>query len=519
MTDRIDLEPSYWELIERRAAVSPDRRFLADADGPDLTVADFRDAAERVAAGLLAAGVEPGQTVSWQLPTTVDAAVLMAALNRLGAVQNPIIHILRHNEVGFIVDQLSSDWLVTAGLWRGFDFDAMAREIADNAAHPVAVLDVGEGLPEGDPATLPDFSDVRFGPDQVGWIYYSSGSTGRPKGAKHTDASVLAGSQGFMSGVKLTADDCFPCAFPVTHIGGICFLTAALRVGSRFVMYDTFDPVETPRSMARHGGTILGSAVPFFQAYLAAQAAHGDEPLFADLRICSAGGAPMPPEMHYELKEQLGAGVLNGWGLTEFPVATFTREGDPDEWHANTVGPPVPGVTIRVIDADGADVTSRGGVGELRVDGPQKLTGYVDTALDADAFDDLGYFCSGDLGFVDDDGNVHITGRLKDIIIRKAENISAVEVENALYTHPAVGDVAVIGLPDPDSGERVCAVVALAEGHTGITLTSIAEHCRELGLANQKIPEQIEIIDVMPRNPAGKIVKHVIKEQLFGDDT
>lgn len=514
MTEPLDLGPSYWDLIERRATATPDRRFVGDDHGRDLTAEQFRSAAERTAAGLLELGVRPGHVVSWQLPATVDAVLLMAALSRLGVVQNPIIHILRRNEVGFIVDQLSSDWLITPGVWRGFDFGAMAADIAENATEPVATLVLDGDLPEGDPSTLASIDAHPDRPSDGAWIYYSSGSTGRPKGARHTDASVMAGATGFLTGVHLEADDVFPCAFPITHIGGICFLVAALRVGSRFVMFDSFDPAETPKAMARCGGTILGSAVPFFQAYLAAQRAHGSEPLFSDLRVCSAGGAPTPPEMHYELKETLGAGILNGWGLTEFPVATFTRVGDPDEWHANTVGPPVPGVTVRVVGSDGADHSSDGGVGELLLDGPQKLLGYVDAELDAAAFDDDGFFRTGDLGFVDENGNVHITGRLKDIIIRKAENISAVEVENVLYTHPAIADVAVIGVPDAESGERVCAVVTLAEGHESLSIPSLASHCREQGLANQKIPEQLEIVTSLPRNPAGKIVKHELRTDL-----
>ncbi len=519
MVEQLDLQPTYWELIERRATVSPDRLFVSDDRGRALSIAGFRDAAERAAAGLVAIGIEPGQTVSWQLPTTVDACVLMAALARLNCVQNPIIQILRHNEVGFIVEELGSDWLVTPEVFRNFDYAAMARDVAAQASNPLGLLTVAGGLPDGDRATLPSFRDLRASQaaGETNWIYYSSGSTGRPKGARHTDASVIAGSNGFVSGVGLNENDVFPCAFPITHIGGICFLAGALRTGARMVTFDSFDPLETPRAMARHGATVVGSAVPFFQAYLAVQATQPDTALFPLLRVCAAGGAPTPPEMHYELKNHLGAGIHNGWGLTEFPIATFTCVGDPDEWHAQTVGRPCPHVRVRVVGTDGADHTGDGQIGELRVDGPQKLAGYVDAELDADAFDDQGFFCTGDLGYIDGDGNVHITGRIKDIIIRKAENISAVEVENALYTHPAVADVAVIGVPDRDAGERVCAVVVLAEGHEALGIPSIADHCRAQGLANQKIPEQLEIVDALPRNPAGKIVKHVLKAQLFGE--
>jgi acyl-CoA synthetase (AMP-forming)/AMP-acid ligase II len=519
MVKQLELQPTYWEMIEHRAAVSPDRVFVGDDYGRSLTVAEFRDSAERVAAGLIETGIQPGQTVSWQLPTTVDACLVMAALARLTCVQNPIIHILRHSEVGFIVSELRSDWIITPEIWRNFDYGSMARDIADNASKPLEVLTVPDGLPEGDPSALPRFADLwaALPEGQANWIYYSSGTTGRPKGARHTDSSVLASSNAIVSGVGLNENDVFPCAFPLTHIGGISFLVGALRTGARMVTFDSFDPMETPKAMAAHGATIVGSAVPFFQAYLAVQATQPDTPLFPDLRVCAAGGAPTPPEMHFELKEQLGHGIQNGWGLTEFPNASFTRVGDPDDWHAHTVGPAADHVTIRVVGTDGVDHTTDGQIGELRVDGPQKLSGYIDAELDADAFDELGFFRSGDLGLIDENGNVRITGRIKDIIIRKAENISAVEVENALYSHQAIADVAVIGVPDPDAGERVCAVVVLAEGHESLAIPSIAEHCRAQGLANQKIPEQLEIVTALPRNPAGKILKHELKAELIGD--
>jgi cyclohexanecarboxylate-CoA ligase len=151
--------------------------------------------------------------------------------------------------------------------------------------------------------------------------------------------------------------------------------------------------------------------------------------------------------------------------------------------------------------------------GELRLKGPQRMLGYIDTRLDADAFDDDGWYRSGDLGVVDARGNVTVTGRLKDIIIRNAENISALEVEDALFRHPAVHDVAVIGVPDPRSGERLCAVVVPEPGAEP-TLEVLAAHCRELGLAAQKWPERVELVDDLPRTPMGKVKKELLRQQL-----
>jgi non-ribosomal peptide synthetase component E (peptide arylation enzyme) len=169
----------------------------------------------------------------------------------------------------------------------------------------------------------------------------------------------------------------------------------------------------------------------------------------------------------------------------------------------------VPGVEVRVVDEDEKEL-GVGEEGELRMKGPQCFQGYIDPSLDADAFDAEGWFRTGDLGLVDDDGNVRITGRLKDLIIRNAENISALEIEDAVLRHPAVVDVAVIGVPDPRTGERVCAVVVAAPG-TEVDLPSVASFCLELGLAKQKLPERLEIVDVLPRNTMGKVLKNDLR--------
>jgi acyl-CoA synthetase (AMP-forming)/AMP-acid ligase II len=302
----------------------------------------------------------------------------------------------------------------------------------------------------------------------------------------------------------------FPKAFPIAHIGGLMMLTAQLRVGARFVLFEAFDPVQSPLVMAERGATLLGSAVPFFHAYLAAQRRHGDEPLFPALRQVVAGGAPVPPELHLELERELGHGVLNSWGLTEFPAPTSLAVDDPPEQFLGSVGRAVSEVEVRVTDPSGT-ARPTGVEGELRVRGPQCFIGYVDAALDAEAFDPDHFFRTGDLGVIDEAGYVRVTGRLKDIIIRNAENISALEVEDVLYEHPSIVDVAVIGLPDARTGERCCAVVVPAAGVEKLSLADLAAHCRSRGLSNQKIPEQLEIVAELPRNPMGKVLKHELR--------
>ncbi|HUJ66879.1 MAG TPA: AMP-binding protein [Acidimicrobiales bacterium] len=498
---------TFWELLARRAEQDPDRVLIEDDQDRSLTAAQWLQRSEQVAAGLHHQGVGEDTVVSWQLPTTIEAVILLSALARLGAIQNPIIPLLRRREVGFIVGQTKSRLLITPQRWRNFDYGAMAADIAAEYGIDTLTL-AGQGLPSADPGTLPPPPSGTGEP--VRHIYYSSGSTADPKGARHTDRSVMYAATGTILGYDVQPEDCIPVPFPYTHIGGIALTVASLYTRCRLLFIEIFDPKNSPLVIGRKGGTLLGSAVPFFHAYLEAQKQHGPEPLYPRLKAFSGGGAPKPPELYYEMKERFGVGIVSSWGLTEFPIATAGTLDDSDEELAHTEGRAVPGVQVRVVGNDERDVPA-GQEGELRLKGPQACQGYVDSSLDAGAFDDQGFFRTGDLGFVGRRGHVQITGRIKDVIIRNAENISAQEVEDVLYTHPKVADVAVVGIPDPVTGERACAVVVLAEGAGSLSLTELADFCRQQKLANQKIPERLEIVDQLPRNALGKILKRELR--------
>ena len=500
---------TFWALVEQGAARFADHVLLADDHGRTLTGSGLRAAAEATAAGFTALGIGPGSRVSWQLPTMLEAMIVTAALARLGAVQNPIIPVLRDRDVDFVVGQVGSEFLLVPEEWRGVDHGAMARAVAAEHGATVVICDHATPpapgvwrLPSGDPATLPP-PPAADGPR---WCYYSSGTTAVPKGARHTDASVMAGANGVVDGLGCRASDVYPIAIPVTHIGGMAMLTASLRTGLRLVLFEGFDPATTPDRMAAHRPSFLGSAVPFFLAYLAAQERQGTEPLFPALRLGVSGGAPLPSEVNRAARAHLGiAGICNSWGLTEFPVATSATPTDTLEQLEETVGLPTTGVEVRAVATDGT-VCAPGVEGELRLRGPQCFAGYVDPALDADGFDADGWFRTGDLGTVEADGRVRVTGRLKEVIIRNAENISALEVEDVLLGCPGVADVAVIGVPDPRTVERVCAVVVTAPG-TDLTLADVVAYCKGVGMTPFKIPERLEVVDAIPRNGMGKILK------------
>ena len=232
------------------------------------------------------------------------------------------------------------------------------------------------------------------------------------------------------------------------------------------------------------------------------------------LRLMPGGGAPKPPEVFHAVKDEMGIPIVHGYGMTECPMICNGSPSDTDDQLAHTEGAPIEGCVVSIVDpATGADAPA-GAEGEVRVAGPMLFKGYTDPTLEVGAFDDQGRFRTGDLGVMRDDGHVTLTGRLKDIIIRKGENISAAEIENILYTLPQVENAAVIGLPDPERGERVCAVVETAAGQDPLSFDELVAACRDAGLMTQKIPEQLVVHDgPLPRNATMKILKFELRDQ------
>ena len=503
-----------WELVDRRAQVSADHPMLIAADGETVTFGEFRERVERVAAGLQGLGITRGSVVSWQLPTRIDTVILSIALARLGAVQNPIIHLYREREVGFALRQTGAELFVIPATWRNTDFVAIAEGALSGVAAPPTILTTDAGLPEGDPAVLPPPPEGTAPEDApIRWIYYTSGSTADPKGVQHTDQTLIAGGWGLARALDMGPHDVGSIAFPFAHIAGPDYLVTMLSMGFPAILLEAFSAPEVLPVFRQHGATMVGGSTAFYVAYLAEQRKTPDVPILPTLRLMSGGGAAKPPEVHYEVRDEIGGrGVVHGYGMTEVPMIANGSPHDTDEQLANTDGKPVEGADVRIVTLDGR-VAADDEEGEVRVKGPMVFHGYTDPALDAEAFDEEGYFRTGDLGRLRADGHLTLTGRLKDVIVRKGENISAKEIEDLLYTHPEVVEVAVIGLPDPERGERVCAVVQLAEGADGLELAEVVSFCRDAGLMTQKIPEQLELRTEWPRAGTGKIVKKSLRDE------
>ena len=506
-----------WQLIEERADSTPDVRMAVDVEGREIDFGEYREACLRTARGLVGLGVGPGKVVSWMLPTRIESMILVGALARLSAIQNPVLPIYRAREVRFIANQCKPVLLVTPAEWRGFDYPAMAAEIAGEHTN-MKTLVVDRELPEADDVELPPPpAQLPAAELPIRWLFYTSGTTADPKGVQHTDASLWAAAKGMSIALDMRVLDRVAFVFPFTHIGGINWLQSGLSYGYAHIIIESFADPTTMPTLRKYGVTLGSAGTVFHEAYLKAHRQSENKPLFPNMRAFPGGGAPKPPQLHYDLVEEMGGvGILSGYGMTEAPILTMSRFDDPPEKMAETEGRiSLPDVDLRVVRDDG-QVAEPGETGEFRCKGPQMFRGYLDAALDEAAFDENGYFHTGDLGFLDADGYCVVTGRLKDVIIRKGENIPAKEVEDLLYLHPKVADVAVIGLPDPKSGERCCAVVESKDANDPIGFEEMQSFLRSKELMVQKIPEQLELIDAIPRNPTGKILKHELRDRYSG---
>ncbi|MFE9818906.1 class I adenylate-forming enzyme family protein [Streptomyces sp. NPDC005773] len=499
---------TFWELIERRAALTPERTFLIQ-DDRTLTFGELRTRAERVAAGLYALGVRPGTVVAWQLPTRLETALLSFALARIGAVQSPVIPFYRDREVGFALRESKAEYFAVPGTWRGFDHTAMAARLSADLAHPPELIEAYDTLPDGDPSFLPpppsDGTAVR-------WIYWTSGTTSDPKGVLHTDRSLIAGGSCLAHALHLSADDIGSVAFPFAHVGGPDYAVMLLLYGFPAVLFEHFAMPDALAGYRRHGVTVAGGSTAFYSMFLSEQRKDPGRPVVPTLRLLAGGGAPKPPELYHAVVREMGVQLTHGYGMTEVPMITMGAPDDTVEHLAETEGRPPEGMEIRITDEDGKPVP-HGTDGEVRLRGEAVCRGYL-ASTSPSPFDAEGFLITGDVGHVRPSGHLVLTGRLKDIIIRKGENISAKEIEDLLARHPGVGDAAVIGLPDQSRGERVCAVVEQPPGAAALTLPELTAYLRGEGLSVHKLPEQLELVDALPRNEAlRKVLKYQLRER------
>ena len=511
-------QPSASAMLEARVRHDAGGVFMIEglrSGGRQFTFGELKARADRMAVALARLGVRAGDAVSWQLPNWFEGAALVVALDRLGAISNPIITIYREREVTFACRQVRAKVLVVPGLVRGVDYRELADAVRAQAPDLEHVLTVRaepargqralEALEDDPDAPLPPSP---FGPHDVAMVFYTSGTTADPKGVLHTPSTLGAVLRYQAELFPPSPGDRGLLQFPLPHIGGVVmFVLQQICWGTSSVYTEGYDPELAIDLIERHRVTSAGGPPAILQGMFAAKNYSLDK--LRSIRSSGSGAADVSPEFMREVRDKFRTFAFRSYGMTECPMFTAGRKDDPAEKLEETDGRPVPGATARLVDDRGRPVAA-GVEGEIEAYGPQLCVGYLDPALNQ-AFTADGFFRTGDLAVADAEGFIRITGRRKDIIIRKGENLSAKGIEDDLAAHPRVADVAVIGVPDPQSGERVCACVVLKASAEALTLAEVRAFMIERGVMRQKIPEQLELLDELPRNATGKVRKDVLR--------
>jgi len=383
--------PTIWELVRRRAELSGDVTMLLDTQGRRMTFAEFAARVEEVAAGLLALGIGPGTLVTWQLPTRIESVVVSMAMSRLGAIQNPVLHLYREREVGAVLRQSKPEFFIVPGVWKDRDFGAMATQVGAELDSPPTILEIGTDLPTGDPASLP--APPTSG-EEIRWVYYTSGTTSEPKGVQHSDQTLMAGGRGLGAALDMSPEDIGSIAFPYSHIAGPDYMLMMLAAGFGAVLVEAFVPADAVAAYRELGVTMCGGGTAFYQMFLNEQRKAPDTKVIPTLRIMSGGGAAMPPQTFFDVQQEMGVQVVHGYGMTEVPMMAMGSPHDTDEQLANTDGKPVVGAEIRIVKED-ETVAAPDEVGEVRLRGPIVFKGYTDPEATAAAFDAEGWFRTG----------------------------------------------------------------------------------------------------------------------------
>ena len=452
----------------------------------------------------------PGSVVSFMLPNWYEAAVIYLAATLAGMVANPILPSMRDRELRFILEDADSRMIFVPKQFGCHDYPAMLARVTAQLESPPDVIvvrgDAGadvipfESLLAGQ-ATTRDLPALN--PDAVRMILYTSGTTGRPKGVLHTHNSIHALICQIRDHWLVEQGDRFLVASPIAHIGGSIYaFECPLLLGTTAVLMDHWNGDDAVTLMDAERCTHMSGATPFLEHILAA--AHRAGSRLPDLKLFICGGASVSPSLIRRAAAYFESAVITRvYGSTEVPVVTIGAPQHVD--HAADTDGQVGLADIKLI------------AGEIRARGPQMLVGYQHPEDEAGAFDAEGYFRTGDLARWVDGEYLVVTGRAKDIIIRNGENIAPKEVEDILTAHPGIAEIAIVGLPDARTGERACAVV-VPTSTPGPDVEHLRSFLQESGIAKFKAPEQVVFWDALPKNDAGKILKHQIKAALMKAD-
>jgi acyl-CoA synthetase (AMP-forming)/AMP-acid ligase II len=501
-------------LVEHTAA-DPQAIAVVDEQAA-MTRGEVWDSATKLATYLRRQGVKRGDVITVVVPNWREFAVIHAAIGLIGGVLNPLLPKVGRPEMVHIMSTAQSRFVFVAETGAASSPFPVAQAAASEVPSVLGLMSVrGDSISLESilaaEAPVPDFDrDMVRSSDDWDTVTFTSGTEALPKGVVHTHQSTMFGLRAYVNDVLgLTAADRVFMPSPIGHASGLQWgLRTAAFLGVPLILQDRWDASRALNLIDTHGCTFTMAATPFIVDLI--EAKRKGEGSGTTLRYIASGGTTVPRRLVGETRETFSAELLAVFGSSETYVTTSTRPGSPDSLLASD-GAALPGVQVAITDEEGNPVPD-GDEGEIVTRGPQLFLGYLgDRALTERTFRGE-WYRFGDLGRIDSDGMLHVTGRIKDIIIRGGENISAREVEEVLIGHPAVRACAVVGYPDPRLGERSCAVVVSDDSE--LDLGSLTSYLLERGLAKYKLPERLAIVTSLPMTSTGKIRKVELRRQL-----
>lgn len=504
---------------EKEAAI-PDEVAVYTEDGTNITYGSIVEEARVLAAALQSLGLTQGDVISFSLPNWRETIAIDIAAAALGLVVNPIIPIYRDAELGFTLKDAGTKVLFIPEQFRSAEFPNMVDRLRGDLPkleHVIVCRPESGGFETYDdlldrgraaPLSLPEVD-----PNNIKMILYTSGTTGRAKGVLHSHNTLPRAVHYTVDAWGMKPGDVMFMPSPVTHVTGYSYgieMPFITDVKSAFM--EVWNAEAAIDYINRTKSTHCVSATPFLQELITICGARGEG--LPSLRAFGCGGAAVPPEIIYNAHRTFdNCRAFRVYGASEIPIISMGWQDPEHEQLAAETDGRIYKYDVRVVDDEDRDVAP-GGEGEILARGATMMIGYADPAQTAEAFTEDGFFRSGDIGYVTPENAVVITGRMKDLIIRGGENLSAKEIEDVLHEHPAIREAAVVAVPNERLGEGVCACVILEEGAGELALPDVTDFVHQSGLAKQKRPERLEIMPDFPRTASGKIQKHVLRKTL-----
>jgi acyl-CoA synthetase (AMP-forming)/AMP-acid ligase II len=514
---------TFFDLLAQAADATPDK--VAITDGKNrVTYAELRDAIDRMAARYRELGIGETDVVAIQLPNWIEFAPCFFALERIGAVAVTVSTDFRARELEYILRFSEARGFVTCGDYRGFDHLAMALDLRGKLPElkligsfrsppregvvPLDDVMAGKGPPK-------DFTPFRQSSDAVMRMAFTSGTTGNPKGVMHSHDTTLPAARILNHDVGLGADDRLMVWLPLGLNWGYLTLVQSVMANATAVLLERFSPAPALALLAGERCTYVPTAPASLTAILALPAMATAD--LSALRLVVSGGASAPVETIRAWRAAAPGHFLELYGMLEDGYQTYTRADDDPEEVAGSVGRIASHMGLRLLDPEGHDVPL-GQEGEIAAEGPSLHLGYhANPTANAEAFTADGWFRSGDLGFIDVKGNLRISGRVKEMINRGGKKYFPREIEEVLYTHPAILYCAIVGLPDARLGERACLCLVPREGHPVLDLAGVLEFLGD-GFATYKLPERLVVLEELPFTPTGKIQRHKLALAILARD-